>query len=421
MSQAAVDCRPKRPAKVNFDEAVATVRRHASALPRLRVPLIGALGAVLAEDVVAPASHPPFDMSAMDGYALPSAATDAATEATPVRIPIAGVSFAGHAPTAGLVGGAYEITTGAAIPAGCDAVLVAERAGLSADGRALLVDQPIGRGSNIRRAGEDVEAGELILKAGCTIDAAAIGALACYRVAEVLVRRPPLIAVITTGDELVPPTDGTCLVVCDSNGPMVVAQACEAGARAWLAPAVPDRAQDIAVAIERVIAEQRPDIVVSTGGVSVGQRDCVPEALDALGATVHFHGVAMRPGKPVLFATLPDGTLFFGLPGNPVAAYVGFRFFVTAALRAMLGLEPEAGRAVDADTQPRIGTTLVLKANERFVDGRSRIEVAPGQQSHIMRPLLTANRWLVVRGSGAPKFEAYAMSCALRAAHVPGQ
>lgn len=318
-----------------------------------------------------------------------------------MHLPIAGTSLAGHLPTPGLVDGAFEITTGGSIPSGCDAVLVAERARLSADRRELIIDRPVPPGANIRCQGEDVIAGETILSAGTKIDAAALGALACYGVTTVDVRRQPHIAVLTTGDELATLGNGDLgsVGVIDSNGPMVAAQACEAGAQVWLAPAV-DKASAIATAIDRTIAERRPDIIVSTGGVSVGQRDRVPEALARLGATVWFHGVSMRPGKPVLFATLPDGTLFFGLPGNPVAAFLGFRFFVTTALRVMLGLPTEVGCPVAVRTERRPGVTLVLKANSEIVDGQITAEPTAGQQSHVMRPLLGANAWLIVRDNG---------------------
>lgn len=398
MSAAVSEASPARPAKVSFDETVAIIARQAVLLAPERRALPEALGAVLADDAVALAPHPAFDMSAMDGFAAPTALTLAATPTAPVRLPVVGTPFAGHAQTSDDTRAAYAFTTGAPIPRGCDAVLVSENAIRSADGRWLPVSEPLRPGANIRQEGGDGRPGERLLAAGSRVDAAAIGALACFGVRDVAVRRTPTFAVLSTGDELSCAGPGA---IFDSNGPMIAAQAQDAGARVQRGPALPDRPRDVAEALRRLVAEGRPDVIVTTGGVSVGARDCIPEALTALGARVWFHGVAMRPGKPVLFATLPGGTLFFGLPGNPVAAFLGFRFFVTAALGAMRGEPMEAGRPVASEIEVLPGATTFHKVR---ADGMGAIEFLAGQQSHRIRPLLAANTWLAVGPEGARLF-----------------
>ena len=138
-------------------------------------------------------------------------------------------------------------------------------------------------------------------------------------------------------------------------------------------------------------------IILTTGGVSVGAHDCVPGALRSLGASIHFHGVRMRPGKPFFFATMPSGKLVFGLSGNPVAAATAFRFFVMEAIRFMVGLGPDTGVPVSLDVEGRAGTTLVLKARRiSQSDEAFALEQLPGQQSHRMRSMLTADYWAVV-------------------------
>ena len=187
----------------------------------------------------------------------------------------------------------------------------------------------------------------------------------------------------------------------DTTVPVISALAVEAGARFVAVSTVRDDVASTAEAIDRLARESGADIIVSTGGVSVGARDCIPAALQALGAQIRFHGVGMRPGKPVLFAILPSGALFFGLPGNPFAAYVGFRFFVNSALRAMLGLAEERGVPLSADLPGRPGMTLIQKARvDVDREGRLVPVILAGQQSHMLRPLLEANALVAIDGTG---------------------
>ena len=383
--------------RVSFDDALAIVRHMARPLPSVEMPLQPAHGAVLAQDVVALADYPRFDMSAMDGFALSSQSTETASDAAPLLIPINGQSVAGRAPV-GPLGDGWTITTGAPIPPGCDTVLPRERATI-ADLAGLLhlrLTSPLPVDANIRRRAEDAAAGETVARSGQRVRAEMIGALRCCGVTQVRVAEMPKVTVFSTGDELIG-LDGSIIDegVHDSNSSMIVAQVREAGAQATLASQLPDDAASIANAI-RAMSAKRSHIIISTGGVSVGERDYVPAALKACGATIHFHGVYMRPGKPVLFASLPDGTLFFGLPGNPVAAFLGFRFFAYAALRSMVGLAPEVGLEIELEAPRHAEVTSFLRVRSTFSSCGPRVELLSEQQSHRMGPLLAANAWLAM-------------------------
>jgi molybdopterin molybdotransferase len=329
----------------------------------------------------------------MDGFAFAARDTVRATVNSPVALPIRGESRAGSARLMIGDGSACAINTGAIVPIGCDTVLPSEHAIIrdQAGGPALGFAAPEAPGRNVRLRGEDARVGETVLSSGNIIGAEAIGALACFGVTDLLVFAPPRLAIVATGDEL---TGDAPSGIVDSNGPMVAAAAQALGLPVTRHAPVGDAVGTIEASFRTILDTGSADILVSTGGVSAGDHDHVSAALAAMGATIHFHGIRMRPGKPVLFATFPNGTPFFGLPGNPVAALIGFRFLVAAAVRAMMDREVEQGDPVSLDVIGRPGTTVLLKARQ----GRTaaEIEILPGQQSHRMRSLLEANSWLAV-------------------------
>ncbi|MGY2735849.1 molybdopterin molybdotransferase MoeA [Sphingomonas sp. UYP23] len=377
--------RPERP---SFDAALAIIRERSAALGGETVGLLEALDRVTAAEVTAASDYPRFDAAAMDGFAFAAADTVDATPRQPSRLPVAASVRAGIHPTAHAPRTTCRISTGAPVPAGCDYVLPHEEARI--EHGSLILDHALASGRNVRRCGEDAAAGARVLSPGTWVTPEIIGALACYGVATVEVARRPSITLLPTGDELLAqPGADTPAAIFDANSVMLTALLRAQGIEPLrAAPVSDDSAQ-----LERAIAAASDSaIVVTTGGASGGDHDHLGQALERLGAHVHFHGVRMRPGKPLVFATLPNGALFFGLPGNPVAALLGARFFVGAALRAMSGLPPENGETLEIDTDWRPDTTLFLKASR---DAAGAIRILADQRSHTLRPLIEANCWVV--------------------------
>lgn len=384
---------------IGYDEALAHIRREARPLPvQSRTPTVGQ---VLAEEVCSGEDLPPFDNSAMDGFALCVGASGLTAGA---EVEVLGAQAAGDARVAATTG-AWEIMTGARLPDGLDAVIPVEQVSVlaqDAGGRPLRIrlQADLPPGQHVRRAGEDVRLGESILAAGTVLDAQKLMLLAALGVAKVQARAVPKVALINTGRELVddsgrPLASGE---IRNSNGPYLAQRIVEAGAELVLRQTVSDDADAFLDAMARARAAGA-GVVLSTGAVSMGRYDFVPDALCRLGATLHFHKVAIRPGKPLLFATLPDGTLFFGLPGNPISSAVGLRFFVEPALRVLLGLPPERPLRLPLHGGFRKRHPLRFHLKGRLspdAEGRWRATVLPGQESFRIAPLARSNGWIVI-------------------------
>ena len=373
-----------------------------------RVAVAAALGRVLAEDVVSPGDVPPHDNSAMDGYAVRTAdAVDGAT------LRVVGEVAAGQVATRALTAGeAYRIMTGAPIPPGADAVLMQEHAERAGD--AVTVRRNVKLRDHIRDRGEDVRAGEVVLRRGVELRAAEIGTLAAARRARVAVTRRPIVAILSTGDELCDvdqPLDPGAIA--ETNSYTLAALAQQAGAEPRVLPAVRDDRAALAAAINEA---RRADLIVSSGGVSVGEHDHVKAVLDSLGAALTAWRVDMKPGKPVALAVL-DGTPYYGLPGNPVSSMVAFTLFVRPAIRAALGCPqpidlPHAFVRLEAALATRGERRQYLRARVRLVDGRLVATPMPRQGSGVLSSMLGANALLVV-DAGAHQFDAGAEAVAL--------
>lgn len=388
----------------SYDEALATIRREAQRLAGSmeHCAPAEALGRVLAEAVVAGEDLPPFDNSAMDGFALRTGADGVRAGEEFV---VAGAQAAGDAQVQG-THGAWEIMTGARVPDGMDAVVPVELVEvLARDGEGrpqrIRLGSDVGRGQNVRQLGEDVRRGSVVLAAGTLVEAQQLMLLAALGVRSVAVARRPRVAILTTGRELVddPARALASGEIRNSNGPFIAARLHAAGADVVLRETVGDDAAAFLAALERALAAGA-DVVLSTGAVSMGRHDFVPDALRSVAAQIHFHKVRIRPGKPLLFATLVGGQLYFGLPGNPVSSAVGLRFFVEPALRVLLGMAPEtAVRApLAADFNKRAPLHFFLKGRlEADGEGRLRARILPGQESFRIAPLAMANAWIVVR------------------------
>jgi molybdopterin molybdotransferase len=378
-----------------FDEALAVIWQAIAPLGTESVAVDDAFGRVTATALRARRDVPRFPVSAMDGYALQSVDSLRAGPATPIALRLVEPVFAGGWPSPLVPGTAAPIATGAPLPEGADAVLVRERAEL-ADGQ-LLVRGAVEPQKNVRQRGEDMVAGAEIMGPGTVLTPHAIGALAAFGIDRLDVWLRPRMGLISTGSELseVGEATGDAGLI-DSNAPMIAACA-----RALDLPCVflgraADQAEAIDLLLDRASAA---DIVLSTGGVSAGDLDLVRRRLEARGAEILLHGVRMRPGKPILFARLADGRPYFGLPGNPVAALTGFRFFVVHALRRMLGLPPERGERVICNAEGRPDCTLLLRGRRTAYP--LRIDCGLDQRSHVLSSTLLADCWIKLSEEGA--------------------
>lgn len=376
--------------KHSVAEALALIRANASPGAPIRVPInVDALGAVAAEAISATSDNPRFDCAAMDGYAARAADIAPGSDGLPKRLRLA-ADIPAAGPAAFLAPGwAAPISTGAPVPAGADTIVPREQCRLHPGQVEFMQCPPAGK--NIRSRGEEIEKGEQAISSGTTLSAEVIGALLSYGTVNALLRHAPTIRILPTGSEIGSHKDGSSARL-DSNGPMIAAACRRLGIPSSLAPPVPDDA----AAIRSAIADRNAgeEILLTIGGVSAGDHDLIRRVVTQDGAQIIFHGIAMRPGKPLLFARLADGRLLFGLPGNPVATLVGFRFFALAAVRCVMGLPPEVGEPVLGNVPARSGTTLFLRARRSRQAGKGP-EMLEDQRSHVLRSIVTADCWVV--------------------------
>ncbi|MFF0092896.1 gephyrin-like molybdotransferase Glp [Streptomyces canus] len=402
----------------HLEDILATVRP----LEPIELQLLDAQGCVLVEDVTVPVSLPPFDNSSMDGYAVRVADVAGASEEFPAVLDVVGDVAAGQAePLQVGPGQAARIMTGAPLPPGAETVVPVEwtDGGLGegpvtgmrarslapegAEGQ-VHVHRPAEARAHVRAEGSDVRAGDRALDAGTVLGPPQIALLAAIGRGTVRVRPRPRVVVMSTGSELVQPDEslGTGQIY-DSNSFALTAAARDAGAIAYRVGAVADDAETLRSTIEDQLV--RADLVVTTGGVSVGAYDVVKEALSSVGdedepgSGVDFRKLAMQPGKPQGFGTIgPDHTPLLALPGNPVSSYVSFELFVRPAIRALMGL--------DDVHRPRTRATLAAdkaltspKGRRQFLRGACADgSVAPvgGAGSHLVAALAQANALIVV-------------------------
>ena len=383
---------------ITVAEHLARILDVIAPLSPLQLGLMDAHGCVLNEDVVAPAPLPGFDNSAVDGYAVRLADVADASDATPVVLPVTGDVAAGPAsPLRVQPGVCVRIMTGAMLPAGADSVVPLEWT----DGgvASVTITRAPVEGANVRRTGEDVSAGETVLPAGTHLGAVQIGLAAAVGRSRLLVRPRPRVVVVSTGSELVEPgaAAGPGQIV-DANSPALTAAAVEAGAIAYRVGIVPDDPRALAATLEDQLV--RADVLVTSGGVSVGAYDVVKEVLSRLG-TVSFDRVAMQPGMPQGFGTIgPDATPVFGLPGNPVSALVSFEAFVRPALRKMLGARPlERPRVRAVTTAPLTspsGKRSFLRVALDVKDGAYVVTPVSGPGSHLLAGMARATALAIV-------------------------
>ncbi|MFF3861716.1 gephyrin-like molybdotransferase Glp [Streptomyces sp. NPDC002209] len=410
----------------SVDEHLADVLAAIRPLEPIELQLLDAQGCVLVEDVTVPVALPPFDNSSMDGYAVRTADVQGASEEFPAVLTVIGdvAAGSGELPTVG-PGQAARIMTGAPLPPGAEAVVPVEwtdggTGGGAAAGMTPASAAPEGAGgevrvhraaearAHVRSRGSDVQAGDLALAAGTVLGPPQIALLAAIGRGTVRVRPRPRVVVLSTGSELVQPGESLAAgTIYDSNSFALAAAARDAGAIAYRVGAVADDADTLRSTIEDQLI--RADLLVTTGGVSVGAYDVVKEALSSVGTAedepdggrMDFRKLAMQPGKPQGFGTIgPDHTPLLALPGNPVSSYVSFELFVRPAIRALMGLadvnRPSVRAVLKADKAlgSPAGRRQFLRGTYDAVSGT--VSPVGGSGSHLIAALAHADSLMVV-------------------------
>ena len=398
---------------IDLDTARAHIADACASLPGEMLKFDAAIGRVCSEKVMARVSHPPADLSAMDGYAVRHA--DCAGGAT---LRIVGESRAGT-PFDGTIGTgeATLVSTGAHMPAGSDHVLILEDARREGDRVTVVEEQSEAR--HIRRAGMDFAEGDVLVRAGVRLTPAHMALAAAAGGSEVTVARQPQVAILTNGDELRDPGEAPdAATVYDSNSIALAAQFSSFGASArWIG-----RAGDDAADVEAKLASgDGADLLVVAGGASVGPHDLVKGAFAALGGEIIFSKVALRPGKPVWFGTLPSGTRVLGLPGNPASSYVCAHLFGKLAVERLSGLQAPVAIAGAMRTAlaaehlaangPRPG--FHRAALQHRDDGTIAIALTGSQDSSLLKPLAAADA-LLFQNANAP-----AVGAGARVSYLP--
>lgn len=379
---------------ISVDEAQRIIYAAVPGLRAARRPLGEILGLVLAENIVAHQHLPPFANSAMDGYAVAAGDTDGASADTPRVLRVLEDLPAGQWPRVPLAPGcAARIMTGAPLPEGSDAVVPVEWTERG-DDRTVTIKQSVTRGDYVRPAGEDVQRGETVLREGTLLRPAEIGMLAALGAADALVIPPPAVAIVTTGSELAEPGQPVAPgQIRNSNRYSLAAQVMSCGGRVADVLHVPDEPRAVEEALRGCA---QADVILTSGGVSVGDFDLVKEALARVGR-IQFWRVAVRPGKPLVFGDI-EGKPLFGLPGNPVSSMVAFEVFVRPALDRMRGAAPRShfrGRLA-GPVRHEPDRRTYLRARVIVEDGEFLIHPAAAQGSGQISSLVEANALAVI-------------------------
>jgi molybdopterin molybdotransferase len=379
---------------LTLEEALATVLERARPLSHEQVQLADALGRVVSEPALARVDLPPFASSAMDGFAVRA-------EEAPATLPIAFRIAAGQpSPEPLQAGSAAAIATGGAVPDGADAIVPVEQA-VEEDGR-VRIAEPVRVAAHIRPRGGDVREGSVVVPGGTRLGPAQVGALAAAGIAEVRCSRRPRVAILATGSELRAP--GEMLEpgqIYESNRGLIAAVLAPAGAELELLPVVRDEEAEHRAALEQGLAA---DVLVSSGGVSMGPHDLVRRVAAELGVEEVFWGVAVKPGKPLSFG-VREGTLVFGLPGNPVSSLVGALVFVRPALLALQGLTDPAPSfqvgQIEIPLRRNAYRDEFLRARRVADDHGVVLDPVTGQESHMIVRAASADALIhVPRGAG---------------------
>jgi molybdopterin molybdotransferase len=373
---------------LSVTEARARVLAAVEALETIRLPISEARGAVVAEDLYAPHALPRFDNSAMDGYAVLAGDTTGASEQGPRKLKIVGEVRAGEPGEITVVSGtAARIMTGAPVPEGADAIVPVEAT--QTDDVHVSVSTAVDPGRHVRPAGDDLKKGDLLVRGGTELGSGELALLASMGFSPVSVHRPPRVAIVVTGDELVDPeAEPGPGQIRDSNSIALKSLAEEAGATPLIRRAVADDLDATCEAFESAVIQA--DLVVSSGGVAVGRYDFVKAAIERLGK-LDMWKVAMQPGKPVVLGSIGD-VPFLGLPGNPVSIHVSFEQFVRPAIRKLRGcrtlLRPVAKARLTEPLDKSPGRLHFVRVRLEYLEGALFATPTGGQGSHIQSSLI---------------------------------
>jgi molybdopterin molybdotransferase len=395
---------------ISYNDALELISNEAKLQPSYRVNRNEALGLIVAKDIYAQLNIPSFDNSAMDGFALHAIKTVGIDSTTPRKFRVSHCLAAGDILKVADQNLAVEIMTGAKIPDGFNSVVPIEKVNALEDENGQIIEIEIKTqlqpGENVRYIGEDFKVGQLIAAKGTRLHAGHIAAMAATGIHEVRVFHMPEVEIFTTGKEVsdayhVPLNDGE---IYNSNSPYLLSQFKDAGIPAMYAGSIGD---DKDAFIETLNVLKKARVVISSGAVSMGKWDFIPELLVKSGARIIFHGVGIKPGKPIIFAVLKDGRYYFGLPGNPVSTAVGLRFFIQPLIRQLLGMPEEnfhygeLRHVFDKKGDLRNFLKARLDSDDH---GQTHLSILDGQQSFKISPLLEMNCWAII-GEGQNHLE----------------
>ncbi|MDI6689348.1 MAG: molybdopterin molybdotransferase MoeA [Actinomycetota bacterium] len=376
---------------ISPEEAKSIVLNEVKTLSPCELDILDSLGSVLAQDVVSDMDIPPFDNSAMDGFAVKASDTKGASKENPVRLKIVDYQPAGGVTKIVVTPGvAVKVMTGALIPKGADAVIRVEDTQTS--GEWVYILQEVKEGQDIRLAGEDVRKGETVIRSGTVIGPSQIGILASLGKSKVMVLPHPSVAILCTGDELVEIDEPLPMgKIRDSNSYSTAAQVIACGARPVRLGIARDTVESIGAKLREAL---HCDVIVTTAGVSVGEHDIVKDVLEDLGAELKFWRVAQRPGMPLAFWMF-KGKPVFGLPGNPGASMICFEEYVRPALLKMMGrtklFRPEIEAVLTQDIKKKPGRMHYVRVRVERKNGEYYATSAGPQGSGILKTMSLAN------------------------------
>ncbi len=382
----------------------------------IKLPIVKSLNFIAGENIKSKVFVPPFNNSAMDGFAINASDIAKATNNNPIALRLTGRIMAGEK-TSNLQGGALEIMTGAIVPANYDSVVKIEDVKIKEN--KVIFTSAVKLGDNIRQRGEDFKPGNIVVKKGELIKPSHIMALATIGQENILTYKKPKILLISTGKELTDELATSLLEgqIRNSNAPYILAALKKMGYSAKYGGIIRDNIEKFGEKIANSI--EKNNLIISTGAVSMGKMDFIPDILLEMGAKILFHKVFIRPGKPILYARFANGTHYFGLPGNPISAAVGLRFFVLPLLAHIEGrniLSSSLSRPLIAKLEQsypkKQGFRFFLKAKAHIdKEGGIKVKILSGQQSFKIHPLLEANCWASLspkqKGERGEKVEIY--------------